>query len=116
MNATQLGDHVACLPVSVPGGVMLASQVGNGDARLGGSYTSASITAVVPGGASVFAGRGSFIGASMGAPLIQAITTLTAFPRLGQAWQSALPGILPLVAAGLHARASGGGAATLAAS
>ena len=95
---------------------MLASQVGNGDARLGGSYTSASLTAVVPGGASVFAGRGSFIGASMGAPLIQAIITLTAFPRLGQAWQSALPGILLFVAADLHASATRSRAATQAGS
>jgi ribose transport system ATP-binding protein len=93
---------------------MLASQRGIGDATLGGSYTLASITAVVLGGASIFGGRGSFIGAFMGALLIQAIITSTAFVRLGQAWQFWLPGILVLVAAGLYSRARGGRGAALA--
>jgi hypothetical protein len=80
----------------------------------GGSYTLASITAVVLGGASIFGGRGSFIGAFMGALLIQAIITSTAFLRLGQAWQFWLPGILVLVAAGVYSRARGGRGAALA--
>lgn len=113
VNATQVGAYVACSLLAVAGGVMLASQVGIGDATLGGSYTLASITAVVLGGASIFGGRGSFIGAFMGALLIQAIITSTAFLRLGQAWQFWLPGILVLVAAALYARARGGRAAAL---
>jgi ribose transport system ATP-binding protein len=98
---------VACSLLAVAGGVMLASQVGIGDARLGVNHTLASITAVVLGGAGIFGGRGSFIGAFMGALLIQAIITSTASLRLGQAWQLWLPGILVLVAAGLYSRARG---------
>jgi ribose transport system ATP-binding protein len=107
VDRTQVAAYVCCSLLAVAGGVMLASQVGIGDATLGGSYTLASITAVVLGGASIFGGRGSFIGAFMGALLIQAIITSTAFLRLGQAWQFWLPGILVLVAAGLYARARG---------
>jgi ribose transport system ATP-binding protein len=105
VNGTQFGAYVACSLLAVMGGVMLASQVGIGDATLGGNYTLASITAVVLGGASLFGGRGSFVGAFMGALLIQEIITSTAFLRLGQAWQFWLPGILVLVAAAIFSRA-----------
>ncbi len=59
---------------------MLASQVGIGDPRVGVNYTLTSITAVVLGGASIFGGRGSFIGALLGAVLIQEIITVDHVP------------------------------------
>ena len=68
---------------------------------------------MVLGGASIFGGRGSFIGALLGAVLIQEIVTATAFLRLGTAWQYWLPGVLVLVAAGLFSRARGVRAASL---
>jgi ribose transport system ATP-binding protein len=97
--------YVGCALFAVLGGVMLASQVGIGDARLGADYTLISITAVVLGGASIFGGRGSFLGALLGAIFIQEVITATAFLRLGTAWQQWLPGVLILVAAALFARA-----------
>jgi ribose transport system ATP-binding protein len=112
-RTTMLG-YVLCSLLVAAGGVMLASQVGIGDATLGRSYTLTSITAVVLGGASIFGGRGSFVGALMGAFLIQLIVTTTSFVRLGSAWQYWLPGILVLVAAGLFSRARGIRAAALA--
>jgi ribose transport system ATP-binding protein len=84
---------------------MLASQVGIGDPRIGVSYTLTSITAVVLGGASIFGGRGSFIGALLGALLIQEIITSTTFLQIGIAWQYYLPGLLILVGAGVYSRA-----------
>ena len=57
---------------------------GIGDASLGTSYSLTSITAVVLGGASIFGGRGSFIGALLGALLLQEIITATAFLRPGR--------------------------------
>jgi ribose transport system ATP-binding protein len=84
---------------------MLASQVGVGDPRVGVTYTLTSITAVVLGGASIFGGRGSFIGALFGAALIQEIITSTTFLQIGIAWQYYLPGILILVGAGIYSRA-----------
>jgi ribose transport system ATP-binding protein len=105
---------VACSMFAAAGGVMLSSQVGIGDARLGGTYALTSITAVVLGGASIFGGRGSFVGAFLGACLLQTIFSATTFLSLGTAWQYWLPGILVLVAAGLFSRARGIRAAALA--
>jgi ribose transport system ATP-binding protein len=99
--------YVGCALFAVLGGVMLGSQVAIGDARLGADYTLISITAVVLGGASIFGGRGSFIGALLGAMFLQEVITSTAFLRLGTAWQQWLPGVLILVAAAIYARARG---------
>jgi ribose transport system ATP-binding protein len=107
VDRSQFAAYVACSLFAVGAGVMLAAQVGTSDAALGGTYTLASITAVVLGGASLFGGRGSFIGAFLGALLLQEIVTSMAFLRLGNAWQFWLPGILVLVAAAIYARARG---------
>jgi ribose transport system ATP-binding protein len=104
-DRTHAGAYVLCSLFAVAAGVMLASQVGLGDANVGENYTLQSITAVVLGGASIYGGRGAFIGAFMGALLIQEIITSTAFLRLGTAWQFWLPGILVLLAAAIFSRA-----------
>jgi ribose transport system ATP-binding protein len=114
VGRTKVLGYVLCSLLVAVGGLMLASQVGIGDATLGRNYTLTSITAVVLGGASIFGGRGSFVGALMGAFLIQLIVTTTSFVRLGTAWQYWLPGILVLLAAGLFSRARGIRAAALA--
>ena len=51
--------------------------------RIGDSYTLASIGAVVLGGASIFGGRGSFIGACAGAILVIQINTVVQFLGTG---------------------------------
>ncbi len=105
VGATHVGAYVLCSLFAAAGGIMLASQVGVGDPRIGTNYTLTSITAVVLGGASIFGGRGSFIGALLGAVLIQEIITATTFLQIGIAWQYFLPGILILVGAGVYSRA-----------
>jgi len=86
------------------GGLLLSAQVGIGDPAVGVNYSLQSISAVVLGGASIFGGRGSFLGALAGAVLIQEITSATGFLGLGTAWQYWLPGLLILVAAGMYSR------------
>jgi ribose transport system ATP-binding protein len=105
VGATHVSAYVLCSLFAAAGGMMLASQVGIGDPSIGGTYTLTSITAVVLGGASIFGGRGSFIGALLGAVLIQEINTATSFLQIGIAWQYFLPGILILVGAGVYSRA-----------
>jgi ribose transport system ATP-binding protein len=105
VTATHFAAYALCSLLSAAGGIMLASQVAVGDPRVGVSYTLTSITAVVLGGASIFGGRGSFIGALLGAVLIQEIITTTTFLQVGVEWQYYLPGALILVAAGLYSRA-----------
>nr|WP_246160028.1 ATP-binding cassette domain-containing protein [Microbacterium rhizomatis] len=84
---------------------MLMAQVGTGDPTAGINYTLTSITAVVLGGASIFGGRASFVGAALGALLIQTVNSSIAFLRLGDAWQYYLIGATTLLAAGLFSRA-----------
>jgi ribose transport system ATP-binding protein len=78
--------------------------VGVGDPTVGGNYTLQSISAVVLGGASIFGGRGSFLGTLAGVVLVQEITATTGFLGLGSAWQYWLPGLLILVATALYSR------------
>ena len=105
VNLTHVSAYVLCSLFAAAGGMMLAAQVGVGDARVGVNYTLTSITAVVLGGASIFGGRGSFIGALLGAVLIQEIITSTTFLQIGIAWQYYLPGLLILIGAGVYSRA-----------
>ena len=64
------------------GALLLMPQVGSGNAAAGTTYTLTSIAAVVLGGASIFGGRGSFVGAVLGAALIVQITTVVQFLEL----------------------------------
>jgi ribose transport system ATP-binding protein len=104
VTITQVSAYVLCSLFTAAGGIMLASQVAIGDASVGLNYTLTSITAVVLGGASIFGGRGSFIGAFCGAVLIQEIVTSTTFLQIGTEWQYYLPGILILAGAGIYSR------------
>ena len=105
VNRTVIGAYVACSTLTFLGGVMLMAQIGVGSPTEGTSYTLTSITAVVLGGASLLGGRGSFIGALLGAALIQQIVNATTFLGLSQAWQYWLTGLLTLGAAGIYMRA-----------
>jgi ribose transport system ATP-binding protein len=67
--------------IAVLAGFFLSSEVGVGDAVVGSSYTLTSIAAAVLGGAALTGGRGSFLGATLGAlffSLIVNIITLLA--------------------------------------
>jgi ribose transport system ATP-binding protein len=74
------------------------AQLGSGDANAGSSYTLSSISAAVIGGASLLGGRGSFVGALLGALLIQTAMSVTTFMGLDAAWQSFLLGGLTIIA------------------
>jgi ribose transport system ATP-binding protein len=102
INRTIVGAYVACSVLTFLGGLMLMAQIGIGDPTQGVTYTLASITAVVLGGASLFGGRGSFIGALLGAALLQETINATTFLSLTQAWQYWFQGILVLVAASVY--------------
>jgi ribose transport system ATP-binding protein len=96
--------YVLCSLFAAAGGVLLAAQVGVGDPTVGQNYTLQSISAVVLGGASIFGGRGSFLGALAAVLLIQEITATTGFLGLDTAWQYWLPGLLILAATALYSR------------
>src|SRR5919202_3315562 len=99
VGRTVVAAYVACSLFAVLAGIVLAGQVGVGDASVGGTYTLSSITAVVLGGASIYGGRGSFVAALLGALLVTEIINATTFLGMEQAWQYWLPGGLILAAA-----------------
>ena len=98
--------YVASASLTALGAVLLMAQIGVGDPVQGVSYTLTSVTAVVLGGASLLGGRGSFLGALLGAALIQQILNATIFLNLSQAWQYLFQGLLVLVAAAIYSQTS----------
>jgi ribose transport system ATP-binding protein len=104
VDRTAILAYILCSLFAAAGGVLLAAQVGVGDPTVGQNYTLQSISAVVLGGASIFGGRGSFLGALAAVLLIEEITATTGFLGLGTAWQYWLPGLLILVATALYSR------------
>ncbi|HEY5389276.1 MAG TPA: ABC transporter permease, partial [Solirubrobacteraceae bacterium] len=115
VNLTHMSAYVICSLLAAAGGVMLAAQlgVGDGDPTVGVNYTLQSVTAVVLGGASIFGGRGSFVGALLGATLLTEVVSSVTFLQLSVAWNYWLPGLLILVGAGIFSRARGGRAALI---
>jgi len=114
--ATRLGLNVARMRVMsyvlaaiVAGiaGIVVAGQVGTGDATVGNGYTLLAIAAPVLGGASLLGGRGSFLGCLVGALMLGLATQIVPALKLSDAVSYLLIGGLTLIA--LLAYSSGGG-------
>ncbi len=110
VNRSVILAYMLCSLFAALGGILLSAQIGVGDPTVGQNYTLQSISAVVLGGASIFGGRGSFLGALAGVILVQEITATTGFLGLGTAWQYWLPGILILAATAMYSRTRSTGA------
>ena len=80
------------------GGFFLAAQYGIGDPTGGLSFTLTSIAAAVLGGASLLGGRGSFIGALVGALFLNVIINILPFLGWSASWGRIMVGRLTLVA------------------
>jgi ribose transport system ATP-binding protein len=104
LRRVQVAGYALAALSAAGAGILLAAQTGIGDAASGTSFTFASITAVVLGGASIYGGKGSFVGALMGAALVAQIDNVTTFLGLSSAWQYWLLAILTIVAAGTYSR------------
>ncbi len=99
----QLVAYVLCALLVLAAAVVVMAQIGIGDGRPSVGYTLSSITVVVLAGASVFGGRGSFVGVLAAALLVQQLLSATPFLKLSQAWGYWLPGLVVLTAAVLFA-------------
>jgi ribose transport system ATP-binding protein len=102
--STRLLAYLACSSLTALASITMIPQVGVGDPRAGIGYTLTSIAAAVIGGASLFGGRGSFIGCLLGAIFITQINSVTAFLSLDQAWQNYLLGGLILIAVSFYSK------------
>jgi ribose transport system ATP-binding protein len=96
--------YVGCSLLVVPAAFLLMAQSGAGNASIGDSYTLSSIAAVVLGGASIFGGRGSFVGALAGAALITQTNTVVQFLGLDIYWQMWLLAALTIVAVAAYSK------------
>ncbi|MGK2318645.1 ATP-binding cassette domain-containing protein [Gordonia rhizosphera] len=96
--------YAGCSVLVVPAAILLMVQSGTGNASIGDSYTLASIGAAVLGGASIFGGRGSFVGALLGAVLVTQINTVVQFLGLPLYWQQWLLGGLTILAAAFYSK------------
>jgi ribose transport system ATP-binding protein len=101
---TRLIGYVGCSVFAGIAAITMFAQVGVGDPRAGLSYTLGSIAAVVIGGASLFGGRGSFVGSLLGAIFITQVSSVTVFLRLSQEWQQYLLGFLILASVALFSK------------
>jgi ribose/xylose/arabinose/galactoside ABC-type transport system permease subunit len=78
--------------------LFIAAQVQVGDPNVGLEFTLTSIAAAVLGGASLAGGRGSFIGAVLGALFLTELTNIVPFLGLDSSWSLMLVGALTLLA------------------
>jgi ribose transport system ATP-binding protein len=101
-------SYVVCSLLVLPAGFIMMSQIGIGDGRPSLAYTLSSVTVVVLAGASIFGGRGSFLGIIAAAFLVQQVVNTSPFLGLSQAWSYWLPGLITIGAAVLYARLRGG--------
>jgi ribose transport system ATP-binding protein len=101
---------VLCSLMATVAGFFLAAQVGIGDARVGSGFALTSIAAGVLGGASLLGGKGSFVGAVIGALFLSLITNILPLPNIVpgflREWTDALGyisiGVLTLLALVLY--------------
>lgn len=80
------------------GAFFLAAQVGIGDPTAGLSFTLTSIAAAVLGGASLLGGRGSFVGALVGALFLNVVINILPFLGWSASYGRIMVGLLTLVA------------------
>lgn len=99
-----LAAYVGCSLFAALASIPLLAQVGSGDPSSGVSYTLSSIAAVVIGGASIFGGRGSFVGALLGALLIGQVSAVTTFLHLDQGWNSYVLGAMIVIAVAAYSK------------
>lgn len=101
---TSLAAYMGCSLLAGVAAVPMMAQVGTGDPSAGINYTLGSVAAVVIGGASLFGGRGSFVGSLLGALLIIQVNVVTSFLDIGDSWQSYLLGGMILTSVALYSK------------
>jgi ribose transport system ATP-binding protein len=104
--------YVGASVFAMAAAVVFLPVAGSGNANVGTIYTLSTIGAVVLGGASLFGGRGSFVGAVLGAAVILQINTVVSFLGLTAYWQQFLLGALVITATAFYSRLGFQGAGT----
>ncbi|SJN09675.1 ABC-type sugar transport system, ATP-binding protein [Leucobacter sp. 7(1)] len=104
VRRVQLFSYVLSSLLVLPAALIMMAQVGIGDGGPSLAYTLSSVTVLVLAGASIFGGRGSFIGIVVAAVLVQQVINAMPFFGLTQAWSYLLPGLITVGAAIFYAQ------------
>ena len=96
--ATKLVAYTLSGLIAAGAGLFLAASATAGDATTGNGYTLTSIVAVVLGGVSLFGGRGSGIGAVLGAFVTTMIVNILFFAHIDPLYQSFYEGAFLVIA------------------
>ncbi|OZE87795.1 hypothetical protein CH305_01145 [Rhodococcus sp. 15-649-2-2] len=99
---------LVCAFGAVVAGVFLASQTGIGSNSVGSGYTLTCFAAVFLGGAVLTGGRGSFIGAMLGALFLSLLNNVTPLLNIPDSSRQAIYGFILLIAVGTYAYAQRG--------
>ena len=97
---------LVCALGAVIGGIFLAAQTGVGANNLGASYALPCFAAVFLGGAVMTGGRGSFIGALLGALFLSLLNDVTPLLNIQTAWSQTIYGAILLIAVAMYAIAA----------
>ena len=97
---------LACALGAVVAGIALAGQVGIGDNSVGSGYTLTAFAAVFLGGAVMTGGRGSFIGAVLGAVFLSLLDNVAPLLSIPPATTQLLDGAILLLAVATYAIAN----------
>lgn len=95
---TKLFAYTLSGVIAAAAGLFLAASATAGDATTGNGYTLTSIVAVVLGGVSLFGGRGSGIGAILGAFVTTMIVNILFFAHIDPLYQSFYEGAFLVIA------------------
>lgn len=90
--------YLFCSFTGVLAGLLVTARIGSGDPAAGADFTLNSITAVVVGGASIFGGRGTAVGALAGAVLIGLMQNALNYMQVSAYLQYVWIGALTLIA------------------
>jgi ribose transport system permease protein len=95
---TKIAAYVLSGALSACGGLFLAAMATGGDATTGNGFTLTSVVAVVLGGVSLSGGRGSVIGAVMGAFVTTMIVNILFFSHVEPLYQAFYEGAFLVIA------------------
>lgn len=98
VRVTRLSTYVLCSLLAAFASVLSLSYISNAEATAGSSLMLQAIAAVVIGGASLFGGTGSAIGAVLGALMITVIQNGVNLIGINSFWQGSVTGVVILVA------------------
>jgi ribose transport system ATP-binding protein len=98
VRRAQAAAYVVCSAIAAVAGLVVAAQVGIGDATVGSTYTLLAITAPVLGGALLTGGRGTFSGSALGALVLAITLSVVVFIGLATGLAFVLIGALTLAA------------------